>query len=190
MAGKLTLLMIVVMIWIQAGFATVVLSAAIKAVPAETVEAAKIDGATNGQAFRRVVIPNIRPTIIVVLVTISVATLKVFDLVQTFGADRYDGDTLANQMYTTYKHRSRRAAARRSASIESSALAMVIFLLRHSVRGLPGAPDGEARAADEHRGSARRRSMTVVDRPDRRRRRPVRRTDSRPRPRPAACARA
>ncbi len=100
---KLTLMMIVVMIWIQAGFATVVLSAAIKAVPAEIVEAAKIDGATQGQAFRRVVVPNIRPTLIVVLVTISIATLKVFDLVRTFGADKYGGDTLANLMYTTYQ---------------------------------------------------------------------------------------
>ncbi|MGN6606676.1 MAG: carbohydrate ABC transporter permease [Jatrophihabitans sp.] len=95
----LTLMMIVVMVWIQAGFATVVLSAAIKAVPAELSEAAKIDGATNGQAFRRVVIPSIRPTIVVVLVTISVATLKVFDLIRAFGADRYNGSTLANEMY-------------------------------------------------------------------------------------------
>ena len=49
------------------------------------------------------VIPTIRPTIIVVLVTISVATLKVFDLIQTFGADKFGGDTLANLMYSTYK---------------------------------------------------------------------------------------
>src|SRR3954466_9223045 len=81
---QLTMWMIVVMIWIQAGFATVVLSAAIKAVPAEIVEAAEIDGATQAQAFRRVVIPQIRPTLIVVGVTISIATLKVFDLIQTF----------------------------------------------------------------------------------------------------------
>ena len=128
---KLTLMMIVVMIWIQAGFATVVLSAAIKAVPAELSEAAKIDGATNGQAFRRVVIPNIRPTIVVVLVTISVATLKVFDLVQTFGADRYDGSTLANDMYKDYKDSGRYRVRRRRPLGEhrSSALAMVIFLL-------------------------------------------------------------
>jgi alpha-glucoside transport system permease protein len=127
---KLTLMMIVVMIWIQAGFATVVLSAAIKAVPAELAEAAKIDGATNGQAFRRVVVPNIRPTIVVVLVTISVATLKVFDLVQTFGADRYDGSTLANDMYKDYKIAPIGSGG--GATIfehRSSALAMVIFLL-------------------------------------------------------------
>ncbi len=127
---NLTLLMIVVMIWIQAGFATVVLSAAIKAVPTELAEAAKIDGATQGQAFRRVVIPNIRPTIIVVLVTISIATLKVFDLVRTFGADQYNGDVLANLMYTQF--RTSGLSSGGGAPLgehRSAALAMEIFLL-------------------------------------------------------------
>jgi alpha-glucoside transport system permease protein len=127
---KLTLMMIVVMIWIQAGFATVVLSAAIKGVPAELSEAAKIDGATNGQAFRRVVVPNIRPTLIVVLVTISVATLKVFDLVRTFSADKYGGDTLANLMYTTWRQSGLSAGSGSPlGDHRSAALAMVIFLL-------------------------------------------------------------
>ncbi len=126
---RLTMLMIVVMIWIQAGFATVVLSAAIKAVPTEIVEAAKIDGATQGQAFRRVVIPNIRPTLIVVLVTISIATLKIFDLVRTFGADKFGGDTLANLMFTTYSQAGLGTAAGPLGEHRASALAMVIFLL-------------------------------------------------------------
>jgi alpha-glucoside transport system permease protein len=128
---RLTLMMIVVMIWIQAGFATVVLSAAIKAVPTEIVEAAKIDGATQGQAFRRVIVPNIRPTLIVVLVTISIATLKVFDLVQTFGADKFGGDVLANLMFTTYKLAPSSLPGGSGSLLEhrASALAMVIFLL-------------------------------------------------------------
>jgi alpha-glucoside transport system permease protein len=126
---KLTLMMIVVMIWIQAGFATVVLSAAIKGVPAEISEAAKIDGATQWQAFRRVVIPSIRPTLIVVLVTISIATLKIFDLVQTFGADKYGGDTLANLMFTTYKQSGLGLAGGPLGEHRSSALAIIIFLL-------------------------------------------------------------
>jgi alpha-glucoside transport system permease protein len=127
---KLTMMMIVVMVWIQAGFATVVLSAAIKAVPAELSEAAKIDGATNGQAFRKVVVPNIRPTIIVVLVTISVATLKVFDLVRTFGADRYGGSTLANEMYKQYLNSGLSSGGGSPiGDHRSSALAMLIFLL-------------------------------------------------------------
>jgi alpha-glucoside transport system permease protein len=77
-----------------------------------------------------VVIPNIRPTIIVVLVTISVATLKVFDLVQTFGADRYGGSTLANDMYKYYKDSGLSSGGGSPiGEHESSALAMVIFLL-------------------------------------------------------------
>lgn len=128
---QLTLWMIVVMIWIQAGFATVVLSAAIKSVPAELSEAAKIDGATPGQAFRRVVIPSIRPTLIVVLVTISIATLKVFDLIQTFGADKFGGDTLANLMYTTFKQapQGQHGGSGVLGEHQASALAMIIFLL-------------------------------------------------------------
>jgi alpha-glucoside transport system permease protein len=121
--------LIVIMIWIQAGFATVLLSAAIKGLPAELAEAAKIDGATAWQAFRRVTIPSIRPTIIVVLVTISIATLKIFDLIQTFGADRNGGDTLANLMYTTYKQAGLGQAAGPLGEHRSSALAMIIFLL-------------------------------------------------------------
>ncbi|MDT4912134.1 MAG: alpha-glucoside transport system permease protein [Pseudonocardiales bacterium] len=127
---RLTLLMIVVMIWIQAGFSTVVLSAAIKAVPAELSEAAKIDGATPGQAFRRIIVPGIRPTIIVVMVTISVATLKVFDLVRTFGADQYGGDTLANMMYTEFRTAGLSAGGGTPlGEHRSAALAMEIFLL-------------------------------------------------------------
>ena len=127
---KLTLLMIVVMIWIQAGFATVVLSAAIKAVPTELGEAAMIDGATPGQAFRRVVIPSIRPTIVIVLVIISAATLKVFDLIRTFGADQYDGDTLANLMYTQFRTSGLSSGGGSPlGEHRSSALAIEIFVL-------------------------------------------------------------
>src|SRR6266576_3724113 len=78
-----TFLIIAVMIWIQAGFATVILSAAIKGVPQELTEAAKIDGANAWQAFRRVTVPAIRPTLTAVFVIVAIATLKVFDIVRT-----------------------------------------------------------------------------------------------------------
>jgi alpha-glucoside transport system permease protein len=113
------------MIWIQAGFATVVLSAAIKGVPTEMIEAAKIDGANAWQAFRKVTIPSIRPSIIVVMVTVSIATLKIFDLVQAFGAQQYGGDVLANKMYITYQQ----AGIGSIGEHHSSALAMLIFVL-------------------------------------------------------------
>jgi alpha-glucoside transport system permease protein len=94
-----TLLLIVVMIWIQAGFAMVVLSAAIKAIPSEIVEAAKIDGVTAGQMFWRVTVPSIRPALLVVLVTISIATLKAFDIVRTMTNGNFKTGVLAFQMY-------------------------------------------------------------------------------------------
>ena len=89
-----------------------------------------IDGATEGQAFRKVVIPSIRPTLIVVLVTISVATLKVFDLVRTFGANQFGADTLANKMYSAYLNGGLVSGSGGTlGEHRSSALAMEILLL-------------------------------------------------------------
>jgi alpha-glucoside transport system permease protein len=98
--GLNTIFMIVVVIWIQAGFATVVISAALKGVPDDLVEAAKIDGATDRQAFFRIVLPYIKTTIITVATTITIAVLKIFDIVQTMTAGLNDTNVLANDMYT------------------------------------------------------------------------------------------
>ncbi|UQX89856.1 sugar ABC transporter permease [Jatrophihabitans telluris] len=125
-----TYFLIVIMIWIQAGFGTVLLSAAIKGVPQELIEASKIDGASPWQTFRKVVVPSIRPTIIVVFVTISVATLKIFDLVQAFGANQHGGDTLANRMFTIWKQGGISIGAGGTVGDHrSSTIAMIIFLL-------------------------------------------------------------
>ncbi|HEX6683353.1 MAG TPA: sugar ABC transporter permease [Candidatus Limnocylindrales bacterium] len=97
--GLNTLLLVVVMIWIQAGFAMVVLSAAIKAIPGEIVEAARIDGVTAWQMFWRVTVPSIRPALLVVLVTISIATLKAFDIVRTMTNGNFKTGVLAFEMY-------------------------------------------------------------------------------------------
>lgn len=95
-----TLFLIVVMIWIQAGFAMVVLSAAIKAIPADTIEAAKLDGVTAWQMFWRVTVPTIRAALLVVMVTISIATLKVFDIVRTMTGGNFKTSVIANEMYS------------------------------------------------------------------------------------------
>ncbi|MBB5873010.1 alpha-glucoside transport system permease protein [Allocatelliglobosispora scoriae] len=94
-----TLFLIVVLIWIQAGFAMVVLSASIKAIPTEIVEAARLDGVTPWQMFWQVTIPSIRPALIVVLVTITVGTLKVFDIVRAMTSGNFDTSVLAYGMY-------------------------------------------------------------------------------------------
>ena len=89
----------VIMIWIQAGFAMVVLSAAIKGVPNELSEAARVDGANEGQVFWRVVLPQIVGTIMVVITTLTITVLKIFDLVKATTGGAADTDVLANRVY-------------------------------------------------------------------------------------------
>ncbi len=92
--------LIVVMIWIQAGFAMTILSAAIKAIPSDIVEAARLDGVGALQMFRFVTVPSIRPTLIVVLTTIAIGCLKVFDIVRTMTGGLYNTSVVANEFYT------------------------------------------------------------------------------------------
>ncbi|TPW13103.1 MAG: alpha-glucoside transport system permease protein [Acidimicrobiaceae bacterium] len=98
--GLNTFFIMVVVIWIQAGFATVVISAALKGVPDDLVEAAKIDGASDRQAFYKVVLPYVKGTIITVATTTTIAVLKIFDIIQTMGkGGAFDTSTIANEMY-------------------------------------------------------------------------------------------
>lgn len=92
-----TFLLIAIMIWLQAGFAMVLLSAAIKNVPEETLEAARIDGATEVQIFWRVIIPQVASTIAVVSTTIVIGVLKTFDIVYVMTGGNFDTDLLANR---------------------------------------------------------------------------------------------
>jgi len=80
------LLLMVIMVWMQTGFAMVVLSAAIKAIPDEIIEAARIDGASEPQVFRRIIVPSILPTIVVVATYMVINALKVFDIVFVMGS--------------------------------------------------------------------------------------------------------
>ncbi len=94
-----TFFLIVVMIWVQAGFAMVLLSASIKAIPHDIVEAAQLDGVNNWQMFKNITVPSIRPTLVVVLTTITIATLKIFDITQTMTGAKFGTQVLANMMY-------------------------------------------------------------------------------------------
>lgn len=116
-----TVFLIVIMIWIQAGFAMVILSAAIKAVSADIVEAARLDGVNAWQMFRNVTLPSIRPAVVVVMVTISIATLKAFDIVRTTTGGNFDTGVVATEMY---------AQAFVFADVgRGSALAVLLFVL-------------------------------------------------------------
>lgn len=87
--------LIFIMIWLQSGFAMVLLSAAIKGVPDETLEAARIDGATEMQVFWRVVVPQIRSTIVVVATTVLILVLKIFDIVYVMTGGNFGTEVVA-----------------------------------------------------------------------------------------------
>ena len=93
-----TFLLVVVLIWLQTGFAMVILSAAIKSVPDDILEAARIDGASEFQVFWRVVVPTIRSTIVVVTTTMIILILKVFDIVWVMTSGDFGTEVIASQM--------------------------------------------------------------------------------------------
>jgi len=115
-----TLMLLIVFIWTQTGFAMVILSAAIKAVPTEQLEAAQLDGTNAWQRFTNVTVPGIRSSLIVVLTTVTIASLKVYDIVAVMTGGRDDTTVLGFEMvnqqqrFQSYGH--------------SSALAVVLFL--------------------------------------------------------------
>jgi alpha-glucoside transport system permease protein len=99
--GRLnSILMMVILIWLQVGFAMILLSSAIKGVPEDTLEAARIDGASELQIFFRVVIPQIKGTIITVFITVVILVLKVFDIVYVLTDGRDKTQVIANLFFT------------------------------------------------------------------------------------------
>ncbi|NHC23701.1 sugar ABC transporter permease [Nocardioides sp. IC4_145] len=97
-----TVFLIIILIWVQAGFAMTILSASIKAIPEDIIEAARLDGVGGLKMFRHITIPSIRPSLIVVLTTISITTLKAFDIVRTTTGGNFDTSVLAYQFYVEY----------------------------------------------------------------------------------------
>jgi alpha-glucoside transport system permease protein len=116
-----TFFLIVVMIWIQTGFAMTILSAAIKAIPDDIVEAARLDGLKGWGMFRYITVPSVRPALVVVLTTIAMATLKIFDIVRTMTGGQFGTQVVANEFYTQ--------AFRQNNQGLSSALAVILFVL-------------------------------------------------------------
>ena len=94
------LFLVAIFIWLQTGFAMVVFSAAIKAVPEELLEAARIDGANELQVFFHITLPNIKGTVVTVSTTIILGALKIFDIVQSMTGGNYGTQVIANVQYT------------------------------------------------------------------------------------------
>jgi len=113
--------LIVIFVWVQAGFAMTVLSAAIKAIPDDIIEAARLDGVNGAQMFTNVTVPAIRPALVVVLTTIAIVSLKVFDIVRTMTNGNFGTSVVANEFYEQ--------AFRQFNAGLGSALAVILFVL-------------------------------------------------------------
>ena len=96
------LFLIVIVVWLQTGFAMVLFSAALKGVSAEMLEAARIDGASELRIFFQILIPAIKGTIIAVTATVVIFTLKIFDVVIVMTGGQYGTDVIATQFYNQY----------------------------------------------------------------------------------------
>jgi len=96
------LFLMVILIWTQTGFAMVILSSAVKGVPEDIVEAARIDGANEWQVFRRITVPTIASTIVVVWTTILITTWKVYDIVAVTTGGRDGTSVVAERMVTEF----------------------------------------------------------------------------------------
>jgi len=96
------LLLMVILIWLQTGFSMVILSSAIKSVPEEILEASRIDGANEWEVFRKIIVPSIMSTIVVVWTTILITTWKVFDIVFVMTGGGFDTSVVAERMVTEF----------------------------------------------------------------------------------------
>ena len=116
-----TFLLMVIFVWVETGFAMVILSAAIKGVPADIMEASALDGATGWKLFRNVTFPMVRSTFIVVLATMVVTSLKLFDIVRTVTGGNFSTSVISNEMYSEIFVRFDNG--------RGSAMAVVLFVL-------------------------------------------------------------
>ena len=113
--------LIVIMVWLQTGYAMVILSSAIKAIPEEINEAARVDGANAFTIFFKITIPYIMPTIVTVTTTILIFSLKLFDIVRVMTGGNFGTNVIANEFYLrqfTYGH-----------SGQASAIAVILLIV-------------------------------------------------------------
>ena len=95
-------LLMIIIVWLQAGFSMVLLSAAIKAVPEETLEAAKLDGCAAGQVFFKVILPQIRGTVMAVFITVLIGVMKIFDIVLAMTGGNFNTSVLGFEFYKEF----------------------------------------------------------------------------------------
>ncbi len=126
-----SLLLMVILLWAQVGFSMVLLSAAVKGVPGETLEAARIDGASERQTFFKVVVPQIKGTIITVFITVTIAVMKIFDIVYVTTNGNFNTNVIGNEFYNQLTTNFNNGAA---ASIVVMLMIAVIPVMVYQVR--------------------------------------------------------
>jgi alpha-glucoside transport system permease protein len=125
------LLLIIIMIWLQTGYAMVIISSAIKGVPEELLEAARIDGASEVKAFFSITVPFIQGTLLTVTTTIVIFSLKLFDIVRVMTGGNYGTNVIANEFYLqsfTYNQAGRASAI--AIVLLMAAVPVIIYNLR------------------------------------------------------------
>jgi alpha-glucoside transport system permease protein len=126
-----SLLLMVILLWAQVGFSMVLLSAAVKGVPTETLEAARIDGANERQTFFKVVVPQIKGTIITVFITVTIGVMKIFDIVYVTTNGNFNTNVVGNEFYNQLTTNFNNGAA---ASIVVLLMIAVIPIMIYQVR--------------------------------------------------------
>lgn len=127
-----SVLLMLIVIWAQVGFAMVLLSAAVKSVPDETLEAARIDGANERQVFFRVIVPQIWATVITVFITVTIAVMKIFDVVFVMTNGNFNTDVIALRFYNElFRNGNQGAAAAIVVMLMLAVLPIMIYQVRH-----------------------------------------------------------
>ena len=124
-------LLMVVLLWSQVGFSMVLLSAAVKGVPGDTLEAARIDGANERQIFFKVVVPQIKGTIITVFITVLIGVMKIFDIVYVMTNGNFNTNVLGNEFWNQLSTNFNNGAA---AAIVVILMIAVIPIMSYQVR--------------------------------------------------------
>jgi alpha-glucoside transport system permease protein len=120
--------LIAIYVWMWTGFCMVILSAALKGVPADLIEAARVDGASELQIFFRIIIPTISPTIVVVITTMLINVLKIFDIIYVMTGGDYNTNVVALAYYQSYFNFSENGIANALAVILLLAVVPIMYL--------------------------------------------------------------
>ena len=125
-------LLMVILIWAQVGFSMVLLSAAVKGVPVDTLEAARIDGANERQIFFRVIIPQIWATVITVFITVLISVMKIFDVVYVMTNGNFNTDVIAVRFFNElFRNGNNGRASAIVVMLMIAVLPVIIYQVRH-----------------------------------------------------------